>query len=141
MDNIKHVDGGSAEYWRERREAFALIREAEEAGERMKTAPLYLHGGYDEDGDVIPIENIEPFDDFEDAVQRVEANATAVSILVAQERMAIHDRTLWSVVAVLEALAARSTRRTARFGDRIPIDRDGRRSPAACHTCSRSCPR
>ena len=106
MDNIKHVDGGSAEYWRERREAFALIREAEEAGERMKTAPLYLHGGYDEDGDVIPVENIEPFDDFEDAVQRVEANATAVSILVAQERMAIHDRTLWSVVAVLEALAA-----------------------------------
>ena len=53
MDNIRHVDGGSAEYWRERREAFALIREAEEAGERMKTAPLYLHGGYDEDGDVI----------------------------------------------------------------------------------------
>ena len=56
MENIKHVDGGSAEYWRQRREAFALIREAEEAGERMKTAPLYLHGGYDEDGDVIPIE-------------------------------------------------------------------------------------
>lgn len=30
----------------------------------------------------------------------------AASILVAQERMAIHGRTLWSVVAVLEALAA-----------------------------------
>ena len=103
MDNIKHVDGGSAEYWRQRREAFALIREAEEAGERMKAAPLYLHGGYDEDGDVIPIENIEPCDEFEEAVQRVEANETAVSILVAQERRDIHGRTLWSVVAVLEA--------------------------------------
>lgn len=103
MERIKHIDGGSAEYWRERREAFALIREAEEAGEQMKTAPLYIHGGYDEDGDVIPIENIEPFDDFEDAIQRLLANETAVSILVAQERMTIHDRRLEPVAAVLEA--------------------------------------
>ena len=105
MERIKHVDNGSADYWRARREAFALIREAEEAGERMKTAPLYLHGGYDENGDVIPVENIEPFDDFEDAIQRLLANETAVSILVAQERMTIHDRRLEPVAAALEARA------------------------------------
>jgi len=105
MENIRHVDGGSAQYWQDRREAFALIREAEEAGERMKNAPLYLHGGYDEDGDVIPMENLEPCDDFEDAIQRLLANETAVSILVAQERMDIHGRTLWDVVVLLEARA------------------------------------
>lgn len=103
MENIKHINGGSADYWRERREAFALIREAEEAGERARTAPMYLHGGFDEDGDVIPLENLGPWDDFEDAIQRLEANETAVSILVAQERTDICGRRLWSVVATLDA--------------------------------------
>jgi len=106
MDKIKHVDGGSAEYWRERREVFALIREAEEAGERAKNAPTYLHGGFDEDGDVIPMENLGPWDDFEDAVQRLEANETAVSILVAQRRTEIYIRRLWAGIAAREALEA-----------------------------------
>lgn len=103
MENFKHIDGGSPEYWRDRREAFALIREAEEAGLRMQEAPLYLHGGYDEDGDVIPVENLGPCDDFEDAIRRLEANETAVSILIAQERTCIADRPLWAVVAALES--------------------------------------
>lgn len=102
MENFRHIDGGSPEYWRDRREAFALIREAEEAGLRMQDAPLYLHGGYDDDGDVIPVENLGPYDDFEDAIQRLEANQTAVSILVAQERTRIADRVLLAVVAALQ---------------------------------------
>lgn len=105
LGKVRHVDGGSAEYWQKQREGFRLIREAEEAGERMKNAPLYLHGGYDENGDVIPVENMEPCDDFEDAIQRLLANETTVSILVAPERMDIHDRPLWAGVAVLEARA------------------------------------
>lgn len=81
---ITVVDGGSAQYWRERTEGFRLIREAERAAERLADAPMYLHGGYDEDGDVIAIENLRPHDDMEDAIRAIEANETAVSILVAQ---------------------------------------------------------
>ena len=50
---------------------------------------MYLHGGYDEDGDVIPIENLGPYDDMEDAIRAIEANETAVSILAAQGRTKI----------------------------------------------------
>ena len=53
---IKYIDGGSPEYWRQRTEGFRLIREAERAHERVKRAPMYISGGYDEDGDVIPVE-------------------------------------------------------------------------------------
>ncbi len=89
MSKITYIDGGSPEYWRQRKEAFRLIREAEAAGERMKKAPMYLHGGYDADGDVIAIENLGPHDDFMDAVHALEANETAVSILAAQQRTEI----------------------------------------------------
>ena len=41
MDNIKHVDGGSAEYWRERREAFALMgREPQLLGALLESGDL-----------------------------------------------------------------------------------------------------
>ena len=99
---ITVIDGGSAEYWRQRTEGFRLIREAEHAAERLADAPMYLHGGYDEDGDVIVIENLGPDDDMEDAVRAIEANETAVSILVAQGRTKIGNR---EIRAVLEAMA------------------------------------
>lgn len=83
-------------------EAHRLIHAAEDAGERMKTAPLYLCGGYDENDDPIIIENIGPFDAFEDAIRRVEDNETAVRILIAQGRTEIHSRRLEKVVAGLE---------------------------------------
>lgn len=51
---ITIIDGDSAEYWQQRKEGFRLIREAEEAAQRLASAPMYLHGGFDEDGDVIP---------------------------------------------------------------------------------------
>ncbi|KAB2756656.1 hypothetical protein [Brucella anthropi] len=95
---IIHIDGGSAEYWRERKHAFRLIREAELAAQRVADAPMYLHGGYDEDGDVIAIENIGPYDDMEEAIQAIEANATAVSILVAQRRTQIDGHAIAVVI-------------------------------------------
>lgn len=95
------IDGGSAEYWRQRTEGFRLIHEAERAARRLVNAPMYLHGGYDEDGDVIAIENIGAYDAMDEAIRAIEANETAVSILVAQNRTQIGD---WRIDAVVRAL-------------------------------------
>ncbi|MBB6014500.1 hypothetical protein HNR59_003895 [Aquamicrobium lusatiense] len=105
MNNHKiiSIDGGSAAYWRERKLAFRLIREAELAAERLANAPMYLHGGYDEDGDVIPIENLGPHDDMEDAIRAIEADPTAVSILVAQRITRIGGYDIASVICKLGA--------------------------------------
>ncbi|MEF9604200.1 hypothetical protein O4J55_18340, partial [Paracoccus sp. PXZ] len=85
MTNRTHslIDPGSPAYWRDRQRAFRLIRDAELAAQRLAEAPMYLHGGYDEDGDVIAIENLEPHDDMEAAIRAVEADPTAVGILAA----------------------------------------------------------
>lgn len=86
---IMPVDASSAAYWHQRRRAFRLIRNAELAAQRVKTAPMYRHGGYDENGHVIPIENIEPWEDLDEAIAAIEADDTALSILVAQGRSSI----------------------------------------------------
>lgn len=65
---------------------------------------MYLHGGYDEYGDVIPIENLRPYADMEDAILAIEANETAVSILVAQRRTKIGDYQVKAVIRQLEDL-------------------------------------
>lgn len=95
---ITTIDGGSTEYWKQQEEGFRLIRAAERAAERLKTAPMYLHGGYDEDGNVIPIDNLEPHDDMEEAIRALEANEAAVSILVAQRRLEIGGQRLMAVI-------------------------------------------
>lgn len=97
------IDGGSADYWHTRKRAFRLIREAELAARRLKNAPMYLHGGYDEDGDVIAIENLGPHDDMEDAIRALEADATAVRILAAQHRTRIGGYEIVSVILGLGA--------------------------------------
>lgn len=98
------IDGGSAEYWRQRKEGFRLIRVAQEAAERLASERPYLHGGYDEDGDVIPVENLGPSEEFEEAIRAVEVNETAVSILVAQQRTWIGQRLIMPVLAELERM-------------------------------------
>lgn len=100
--NITVIDGGSAQYWRERKEGFRLIHEAERAAKRLADAPMYLHGGHDEDGDVIAIDNLGPHDDMEYAISALEANETAVSILVAQARTRIG---ICEIRAVVDGLA------------------------------------
>ncbi|MDH4992450.1 hypothetical protein QEZ48_16690 [Aquamicrobium lusatiense] len=98
---IISIDGGSAEYWRQRKLGFRLIREADQAANRLAEAPMYLHGGYDEDGDVIPIENLQPYDDLEEAIRAIEENKTAVSILVAQRCTEIGNCPINAVIRAL----------------------------------------
>ena len=100
---IKYIDGGSPEYWRQRTEGFRLIREAERALIRVKNAPQYIAGNWDEEyGDYEPVENLGPLDDMDEAIQAIEANETAVDILVAQRRTHFGN---WSVAAVIRELA------------------------------------
>ena len=104
MNNRKiiTIDGGSPEYWRQRAEGFRLIHEAERAAQRLSAAPMYLHGCYDEDGDVIAIENLRPHDDMDRAIQALVANETALSILVAQRRTRIGTCVVRPVLRLLE---------------------------------------
>lgn len=101
--DITPTDPGSPAYWRDRQRGFRLIREAELAARRAAAAPIYLHGGYDEDGDVIPVENLGPYDDLDLAFRALEADPTAVSILVAQGRTRIGGH---PVAAVIDRLGA-----------------------------------
>lgn len=103
--NIIRIDAGSTAYWAQLKDAYELIREAEEAGAQTLKAPMYLHGGYDEDGDVIVIENLAPFDAFDEAIRHLEANDTAVRILAAQRRTYLCDVRLNAVAAVLNGRA------------------------------------
>jgi len=97
------IDGGSAQYWRDRKEGFRLIREAEEAIEHLKHEPMYIRGRWDDEyGDFEPVENLAPFDRVDEAIAAIESNETAVSILIAQRRTYIGD---WKVRAVIYALA------------------------------------
>lgn len=100
---IKPIDGGSPEYWRQRTEGFRLIHQAERAYARVQHAPQYISGGYDEDGDVIPIENLGPWDDMGAAIEAIEANETAVDILVAQRRTHFGA---WPIDSVIRELTA-----------------------------------
>jgi hypothetical protein len=101
---IKYIDGGSPEYWRQRTEGFRLIRAAERALIRVKNAPQYIAGSWDEDyGDYEPVENLGPYDDMDEAIRAIEANETAVDILVAQRRTHFGD---WPVAAVIRELAS-----------------------------------
>lgn len=61
----------------------------------------YISGGYDVDGDVIPVENLGPWDAIDEAIRAIEANETAVDILVAQRRTEIG---LWRINAVIREL-------------------------------------
>ncbi|UFS68265.1 hypothetical protein LO749_21770 (plasmid) [Paracoccus denitrificans] len=99
------IDPGSPAYWRDRQRAFRLIRDADLALKRQAEAPMYLHGGYDEDGDVIAIENLEPHDDLEAAIRAIEADATAVSILAAQGRSRIGGYAIGAVIRELDGTA------------------------------------
>jgi hypothetical protein len=62
---------------------------------------MYLSGGYDEDGDATPIENLGPRDAMDAAIRAIKANETAVDILVAQRRTEIG---LWPIDAVIREL-------------------------------------
>ncbi|WP_292442682.1 hypothetical protein [Mesorhizobium sp.] len=103
--NIISIDGGSADYWRQRRKAFRLIREAERAAEDLERAPMYIRGRWDDEyGDFEPVENLGPHNDMDDAIRAIEADETAVGILVAQRRTQIANRPVTAVIRALVRL-------------------------------------
>ncbi|MGE0596222.1 MAG: hypothetical protein AB7P07_07650 [Hyphomonadaceae bacterium] len=104
QQNIPQIEGGDGEYWEKVVEALSLIRQAEDAGERMNQSPLYVHGGYDEHGDAIPIENLGPCEDFVDAMRRMEKNRMAVLILASVACREMHGYRLRVVIDILDLL-------------------------------------
>ncbi|WP_412065917.1 hypothetical protein [Rhizobium sp. SYY.PMSO] len=99
---IRYIDGGSPEYWRQRTDGFHLIHEAERALARVERAPMYIRGRWDDDyGDYEPVENLGPYDDMDEAIRAIEANETAIDILVAQRRTHFGQ---WPVKAVIREL-------------------------------------
>ncbi|CUX70045.1 MULTISPECIES: hypothetical protein [Agrobacterium] len=67
---------------------------------RQGRANVHLRG-YDDDGDVIPVENLCQRDALDAAIRAIEANETAVDILVAQRRTEIAG---WRIDAVSRQL-------------------------------------
>ncbi|WP_425964269.1 hypothetical protein [Rhizobium nepotum] len=59
--------------------------------------------GTNDYGDYEPLENLGPGDDMDEAIRAIEANETAVDILVAQCRTHFGD---WPVAAVIRELGA-----------------------------------
>lgn len=99
---IKYIDGGSPQYWQERKQGFRLVHEAERAAKRLENAPMYLRGRWDEEyGDYEPVENLAPVEAMDEAIQAIEADETAVSILVAQRRTHIGGCEIKAVVKAL----------------------------------------
>ena len=78
------INAGTDQYWQNLREAYALISKAKDAAKRLKDEPTYICGGYDENGDAIPIENLGPLDRFEKIMAQLERNTKALTILAAQ---------------------------------------------------------
>ena len=102
---IPTIDGGSPEYWRQRKQAFRLIREAERAAEDLERAPAYIRSRWDDDyGDYEPVENLAPLDDMEDAIRAIEADDTAVDILVALRQTHIGRHPVTAVIRELALL-------------------------------------
>ena len=78
------INAGTNQYWQELREACALIAAAEVAAKELESEPLYTCGGYDENDDAIPVENLGPHDDFAKIMAKVERSEKALTILAAQ---------------------------------------------------------
>jgi hypothetical protein len=76
-------------YWRDRKDAFALVVRLHEAIRARRRAPLYLAGpGYDpEDGPDDVVENLGPWDRVANLRLQAEANPTVLEILAAQRRL------------------------------------------------------
>jgi hypothetical protein len=82
---------GTAAYWRDRRQAFELIRTLEEAIRQRDAAPHYRASSYcNEDGEYDDvIENIRPWDRVVALQDQGAANPTVVEILTAHGRLAL----------------------------------------------------
>jgi hypothetical protein len=99
---ISTIGGGSAEYWRRRKRSFGLIQGADHAARQVVSSPLYFAGAWDDDyGDYEPIENLAPLERLDETIRAIEADETAISILIAQGRTSIGG---YQIRAVMDAL-------------------------------------
>ena len=91
MTDTAHPLAGSDAYWQQRRQAFAFIRELEQAIKRRDAAPQYLAGpSYDpEEGFDDVIENTGPWDRVAALQDRARVHRAVVEILTAQRRLAL----------------------------------------------------
>lgn len=84
MKTLKTINAGTEAYWCELREAYALISEVRRQAKALKSEPQYISGGYDDHGDVRPVENMGPFDRFDQSFSQLQSNVKALSILRSQ---------------------------------------------------------
>lgn len=82
---------GTDAYWRDRKQAFGLIRTLETAIKRRNAAPLYLPGrNYDPDGEFDDvIENTGPWERVDALQKQAAASPTVIEILTANGRLAL----------------------------------------------------
>ncbi|MGB3831177.1 MAG: hypothetical protein WA975_04850 [Mesorhizobium sp.] len=130
---ITRIDGGSAQYWKDRTEGFRLIREAEEAVERLKGEPLYIAGDWDDDyGGYEPVENLEPLEIVEDAIAAIEANETALAFWLRSAAQASASSRSGRLSRSWNRTGAASrTPPATRSGDPTPIEVEARGGTAA----------
>lgn len=81
-----HIPTHHADYWTARRIAFRSVHMLERAIERTAEEPTYICREYDQNGDVVPVENTEPWEAVAIFGLMVARNPNAVSILNAQGR-------------------------------------------------------
>jgi hypothetical protein len=93
MTNFSRPVPGTDAYWRDRKEAFALIRRVEAAIAACKRAPLYLAGsGYDAESNFDDvIENLGPWDRAAALKMQARGNPVAMEILTAAKRLSLID--------------------------------------------------
>ena len=82
---------GTDAYWRDRKQAFGLIREIEKAIRQRDAAPhYYATSNCNEDGECDDVlENIGPWDRVVELQDQAAANSTVIEILTAQGRLAL----------------------------------------------------
>ena len=126
-----HIPTHHADYWTARQLAFRSIKMLDRAIDWATAAPTYVSGGYDQNGDVIPVENLEPYEAVATFEQMVASNLNAVSILHAQGRADL-------IQALRLASAGSSTDGSKRRDTDAPFEDGPRRyCNYQCQNCDR----
>ncbi len=81
-----HIPTHHADYWRARRFAFRSIKMLDRAIDWAAEEASYVFGGFHPNGDIIAIENFEPWEAVAAFEEMVASNPNAISILTAQGR-------------------------------------------------------
>ncbi|AQQ08160.1 hypothetical protein B0E33_30520 (plasmid) [Roseibium algicola] len=87
INQVNTIDGGSAAYWAELREAYQVIASVQFRLDALKTEPQYC-GFVDAYGEQEVFENVEPWDRLAAAQEALKANPRALTILEASGRTA-----------------------------------------------------